>query len=226
MTRLIYHDTNGQGMQTTWEAGDQLVAYNHLGVKSAVFRLISGIGTSNAKFVTNATIDHGDYTLIYIPKNGVIKNTLLSMIAYYDDVVLTQWENNDTDHLKGGEQYQGKFTYSGANVASAVLAHKLATMSINITPPANFDNKFITSVVVWNGMVRHELNVNDIIWNDVVRVHLFIHPQDATERVVRFEVKTVDNNSASYPVIFTQEFTRAKAHLAGKRYSIELNDLK
>ena len=227
VTRLVHHDTSNQGMPTTWESGDQLIAYNYLGIKSAVFRLTSGIDKSEGTFATNVNLEEGDYTLVYVPKNGIIKNTLLAMIAYYDEIILTQWESGDTEHLKGGEQYQGKFTYTGeSNIGSILLEHKLATLSMNLIVPEGASDRFITSVVVWNGMVRHELYVNDILWDDVVRVHMFMHPQEASERKLKFFVKTVSNSVPSSPTYYSQEYTTTKAHLAGKRYSLDLDDLK
>ena len=65
-----------------------------------------------------------------------------------------------------------------------------------------------------------------IIWNDVVRVHMFMYPQDAVQRDVKFFVNTVAENSASVPTTYSQEMTTNKAHLAGRRYSLDLNDLK
>ena len=232
-TRLTYDDDVNHGLYTYWEEGDQLVAYNNRGTKSAVFRLASGIGKLKATFTTNAKIQNGDYRLVYVPKNGVIKNTFAAMIGYYDEVVLTQWESGDTDHLKGGEQYCGNLNYiANADGTPTVvesditLQHRLATLSLNLTAPIGAENHFITSVIVYNGSSRHEINVNDIIWNDVVRVHMFMYPQDAVQRDVKFFVNTVAENSASVPTTYSQEMTTNKAHLAGRRYSLDLNDLK
>ena len=226
-TRVTYDYVLGAGLIATWEAGDQIVAYNKLGIKVGSFLIDTGVGQNTARFKINKSfLLPGDYTFIYVPDDGIVKNTLIQQRAYIHGLILKQTGNDDAYHLRYGMQIEGEFSYKiGDEIATSQIKHKLGSFAVTLVPPTEeVKDEEIISLVVWNGLKRQEIKMNNIAWDQNILAHILIHPHEACERTITCFVNTVGKKNNS--VVKTYKFTRTtnKEHKAGKNYTLNANN--
>lgn len=187
-TRLSFEDENEKGVSVLWTEGDILAAYDASN-ETRIYTLIltDGKDTNTGIFecIEGNSPDNNEYIFLYADlEESLHKADLSDMRKTIRSVETTQKGNGNMDHLQKNVWIEaiGKFE----NHTRLKFEHQLAMLTVIMGRPNDYSQEIKgkpKSLSVMTNEQTYKLGLEDITWDEDIKVYLFVDPAEGTRKI-------------------------------------------